>query len=116
MKRHLAHIFILAVFLVALPTIGRSQPTPRQRHIYGAGADSCEKWISTGKRDELFFARANWVLGYLTAVNRYARTPPKPTGADAVEIWLDNYCESHPLEDLDKAAAILVAELDTGWW
>src|SRR4029079_7554799 len=85
-------------------------------HIIGYGNSSCGDWTSTRKMGVTWEmgARGRWVLGYVTAVNRFGAFSSdisKGTDADGLWAWIDNYCAQHPLENLAEATDNLVLEL-----
>ena len=55
-----------------------------------------------------------WVLGYLTGVAIF--TPPIGDGLlrtdwEGIRHWIDNYCQAHPLDSVNDAAAALAVDL-----
>ena len=91
--------------------------------VIGFGSTSCGSW--TAARRALNAATAvgyeQWVLGFVASVpedvalgsfvtsRRTARMDPlKNTDAQVVWGWIDNYCASHPLETVKRAAAAFV--------
>ena len=90
----------------------------RLHMVYGVGNDSCGKW-SAARKDGSYYEMANWVAGYITAVDTASPYMPegykelRKTDADAYSAWLDNYCKANPLETLAKASMALVAALAT---
>ena len=91
--------------------------------VIGFGSTSCGSW--TAARRAVNTATAvgyeQWVLGFVAGVpeggafgsfvtsGRTARMDPlKNTDAQVVWGWIDNYCASHPLETVKRAAAELI--------
>jgi hypothetical protein len=91
--------------------------------VIGFGSTSCGSW--TAARRAVNTATAvgyeQWVLGFVAGVpeggvlgsfvtsGRTARMGPlKNTDAQVVWGWIDNYCASHPLETVKRAAAELI--------
>ena len=111
MKRSIAFAAIVA--LLVFSSEGRSQQ-PGQRTIYGAGADSCGTWLAE-RKTSAWFQDGEWILGFLTAANRFANVPPRHTDSAAITVWVDNYCQANPLEDLVEAATALLTTLGTKW-
>ena len=78
----------------------------------GAGGVSCRTWTSERMRiGGRYSDMANWVVGFLSGVGY--KGPEDPLGgldADAVEGWLDQYCQIYPLNSLADAAKAFVAE------
>jgi hypothetical protein len=79
---------------------------------YGAGTESCGKWVASGNDDVWHHLQLNWVLGWISAAGHYnVHGNLKETDSDAISAWVDNYCKEHPLDDISEAAAALVREL-----
>jgi hypothetical protein len=86
----------------------------RDFHLFGQGANSCGAWLS---ERNTAFANEAWVLGFVTAFNRYGlhedvNVAPR-TDYKGMLAWIDNYCRQNPLTSLAKAAEALVFELQT---
>ena len=93
----------------------------------GSGNLSCGSWTSArtqvqGGGDQsakwLELTYSDWVLGFLSGVG-YAgaannQDPVQGLDAKAVEAWLDQYCQTHPLKDLADAAVAFVDEHPRG--
>jgi hypothetical protein len=80
----------------------------------GPGTASCGAWLDT--RDHVSrFDRESWVMGYITAYNRFALSADEDVakGVDAKGMfaWIDSFCANHPLEDVESASFALVLEL-----
>jgi hypothetical protein len=81
--------------------------------VLSDGATTCGEYIA---EPDVRTLRAAWVLGYISGRNRQAISPQdrmigtsfdKPA---ALKGWLLNYCQSHSLDDLNRAADDLRAE------
>lgn len=80
------------------------------------GDASCGEWMklrrSSIQRDEVKrWQLHNWVIGYITAYNRWVPGPKNIVGTTyvgGIYLWIDNYCGSHPLDDLSHALEALV--------
>lgn len=101
--------------------------------VMGHGLDTCDEWTKgrqeTQKGQEVTLTKEggdyalqnSWLAGYLTAVNRWFLPGDRGAvrsitdGPDAVLAWMDNYCVTHPSENLDKAAEALAGELSDKW-
>ena len=90
--------------------------------VVGAGTNSCESWTES-RRDNskygfiLATGYQNWVLGFLSGANdaltiKHHTDILKHTDLDAVWAWVDNYCQSHPLDQISTGVEYLVVELD----
>lgn len=77
------------------------------------GAASCGNWVTYRQQGSAStsFVRG-WILGYLSgqAVGKNQDVVTK-ADPDSMFLWIDNYCRSNPLKDLDDAADRLFLEL-----
>jgi hypothetical protein len=84
------------------------------------GGPSCGTWVNAesnhkNTREGINFGRT-WVIGYLsglasaTGKDFWGRQNINLLSNDSVFLWIDNYCRSNPLKNLDDAAIILFAE------
>jgi hypothetical protein len=86
------------------------------------GDRTCQKWIhdrNAAKKanpspDEIWqeLADESWLMGFLTgvAVESYTDYLKQPN-AEAINIWVDNYCAQHPLNFLGTASHQLYLDL-----
>ena len=91
--------------------------------IGGPGFATCgtfTKWKTSTSHDEQvgYWGALQWVYGYQTAFDAFSRKSGGQHYLDgidaaAVEVWLGNYCASHPLESLNSAAFALAFEVRT---
>jgi TPR repeat protein len=102
-------------------------------HALDVGADICTKWVEAreirgGLADVTHTA---WLYGYLSAaaarLQREARSAVflgkndqrliekadilKSIDATAINAWMDQYCQAHPLDKIADAVPVLVSEL-----
>jgi len=93
---------------------GDTSPTYSVR---GDGGISCATWTQERKDDGYpALMASDWVLGYLTAYDRYASKNGDLGGGvdnNAVAAWVDTYCAAHPLDNLATAAGHLIDALGT---
>lgn len=81
----------------------------------GVGTKSCGAWTDAREYDhhsENIYSA--WIEGYITAFNEFkwpSGDVSSGTDFDGIEAWMDNYCSSHPLDDLAAAAGGLVVDL-----
>jgi len=108
------------VSLVMLAGIGLPATVQgRDVMVWGAGQVSCGAWLETRKvpeppGDHRLEGRRQWLLGYLTAYEEYARGGGdilNGSDADGAFAWVDNWCSQHPLEPIFRAGFALVSEL-----
>ena len=107
-----AALVIAGVFLFA--PVGASAQV--RFSIIGEGSNTCGLWVNERRADSTRVTpSAAWILGYITAASfhRAPGTPNFARGIDgsAVDLWVDNYCATHPLETIQSAAEELVNEL-----
>jgi hypothetical protein len=111
-------------------------------HVVGAcevtalGGSSCGKWIANRNDDiraqvewkskteikemvPLFISQQNraldrrWVMGFTSgAAAAMGVDLLASVDAESVVLWVDNYCELHPIDGVPLAAAMLVIELE----
>ena len=83
--------------------------------LWGAGNTSCGTWI-TNRRTDPGTARFefSWLQGYITGLNAGLPSTDSNYGqvgasidVDAAKVWVDNYCQAHPLNNLADAATEL---------
>lgn len=116
--RHLTSAMLLGLALMAgsAQTAGEGFP----RHL-GYGTQSCGTWTQhrrLGVSSSPTLVNQAWVLGFLTAMNASTwelgvsdGDLTKGTDADGLFAWIDNYCATHPLENIRDATLALDAEL-----
>ena len=80
--------------------------------VWGEGVILCDTWISD-RHSDLTMANHefSWVEGYITGLNSGLPSASSNNGqvgehlaAEGAKVWLDNYCQSHPLDMLSQAA------------
>ena len=87
--------------------------------VYGAGAESCGKWIEFSKNQLMRYNLNQWVLGFVSAASLFDGAKKlgfesgelAETDSNAVGVWMDNYCRENPLDTIMLAAGVLVGEL-----
>lgn len=78
------------------------------------GAPSCGNWLKERQIDRSLIGLANkyWLSGYLSGI---AITTDKDfiTGTDnnSLDLWIDNYCQANPLENLGAAGVLLATKM-----
>lgn len=81
--------------------------------IWGSGGNSCRSYVLSGAHSSERARYMQWVAGYLSAVNVrlphvYSIVPGN--NLDGVEIWLDSYCGTHPVDILLSGIEHLLKE------
>jgi hypothetical protein len=110
-------------------------------YVLDVGANSCGKWTEArrvhGTPTE--GTHTSWIYGYLSAsatllegearsavffgkndktlIEKANILSPEYIDADAINAWMDNYCNAHPLETIADALRVLLAglEVKTGY-
>ncbi len=83
--------------------------------IYGNGVRTCGTYVTEqhGSPDKVM--NVTWALGFITGVGivwkATVHTQMADTDEGAVEIWLNNYCQAHPLEQFANAVNALAETL-----
>ena len=108
--------WLFVVALAVWSVVAHSMADNTGYNIMGISGKSCGDWTTERKKGESWevVARMSWVLGYVTAVNRFgpwSSNVAAGTDANGLLAWIDNYCTQHPLEDIETAGGLLVAEL-----
>jgi len=104
--KNIIKVLVLATVLVSTSGYGAM--------MLGQGGKSCDTWAKDRKEASVItFTNQAWVLGYLSATNSYGYEKDFLKGSDNAElfIWIDNYCNQHPLKDIDDASNALVKVL-----
>jgi hypothetical protein len=92
-------VLVTAAMMFAMPL------RAAQVMMLGVGSTaSCGTWLYR-RRSGDFFDMGNWALGYVSgaAIFGDVGNPLGRTDSNGVLYWLDNYCASHPTEDLTGA-------------
>jgi hypothetical protein len=101
-----------ALFLVVIGLLMACQVASAQTTTsIGAGGESCGKWTSQRTDVSARSAREQWVFGYLSGVNRMSPDrQARPTDAEAISAYIDNYCSRNPLHNIGQASLALIDE------
>jgi hypothetical protein len=104
----------LLLLLTALAVVVLTGPARAGYHLVGVGASSCGTWLAdrADTRNMPSLNTQSWVLGFLSGVGFMGNgfDPLQGLDANAVTAWLDNYCRTHSLENLGKAAGALIMQ------
>jgi hypothetical protein len=100
------------LFVLGPDEIAQERPAPGRYTIYGFGARSCGAWVEA-RREESLTATAyeGWMLGFVSGYGYGSEDQLRVTDAKAMSVWLDNYCQAHPLDTIAVASQALVREL-----
>jgi hypothetical protein len=107
-----------AVLLLAATTASAQPASPpvRDYHVLGVGTITCADWTKEAKQALIKSQNQAWLLGYLTAFNRFGTDVTgdvmgKTSNREALE-WFDNYCVEHATDSVNWAAGALILELE----
>ena len=86
--------------------------------IRGVGNIGCGKYVADYQENVIGYDKLvndAWIAGFLTATNRHVKNNALDVGGkidlESIRLWIFNYCNAHPLEDLHDATVKLVEEL-----
>jgi hypothetical protein len=113
----------ITLLTLAIVIAGAVETRARDVTVLGFGNKSCGSWIEARRSSN---ATANsfegWVAGFLSGSNSVIASNPA-LGIDILEkvsaqsdaqglwAWIDNYCQTHPLNSVATAADALGGEL-----
>jgi hypothetical protein len=110
----------LALLLAVCPS-GAQAANGGKFMAYGAGTSSCGKFVAdfdgsqSSQTSMVERVKAlEWVEGYLTYLDKFDKGVADilaSTDVNGMELWVYNYCRSHPLENMTQAADALIAGL-----
>ena len=91
-----------------------SQSLAETISILGPKPNSCGTWVKerNARNTQIY---ETWVLGFLTGANIFGGSNTdflKGLDAEAIFAWIDNYCKTHPSENLSKSAVTLTHKLN----
>lgn len=98
-QRHLLPVLLLGLF-AAMPAAAD----------FGYANSHCARLLDPELAGEEM-ARRQWVLGYLTAFNRYGEREITNTDPNAFIDKLRSYCQAHPGDTLETATEALLAQM-----
>lgn len=115
-------LLLVALVLAALvaPTFGSGAADDRgSSFVYGIGSSSCGTFVNAVNKSGSYaeddrHAMMSWAQGYLTHYNRVTPNVYDITSsrdAAAIQLWLFNYCQQHPLAQFGTAVDALIIEL-----
>ena len=107
-------VLLIAVAFLASTVSGFAA---EQRKVIGEGLRSCGAWTKERQAESPQSALfATWVLGYVTGMNWVDYSEPDflmKTDAFGILAWVDNYCRTHPVDTINRAASEVVEFLKT---
>ena len=78
---------------------------------FGFANSHCSRWLDPELADQEM-ARRQWVLGYLTAFNRYSGREITNTDPNALLEKLREHCVAHPKDTLETATEAVVSGIE----
>lgn len=109
------HITIILIMLL-LSAPAFAYDSDGSFHIYSLGNSSCGEVVEEYQKDS--WGKLNnsiWVGGYLTAINQHVNNGigdiAKGADPSARDLWIYNYCQDNPLDNLKDAAYSLYRAL-----
>ena len=76
--------------------------------LFGSGVSSCGTWVNDrGRGGAVMYADEEWVLGFIAGAAWIGPSDLDPLhglDANAVIVWIDNYCQAKPLSRIIDAA------------
>lgn len=100
-------IFIMFVLAISFATNSEGAVEVR-------GARSCGVWVKDRAEKSEMRVNANqtWLVGFLSGLALGTDSNfLKHTDNDSLYLWVDNYCQKNPLNDIDDAGQELAIEL-----
>lgn len=99
-----------AAIVVLICFLSAGGSAQRKFDVYGHGALSCGQWVTRqkeGRSDTV----VTWVVAFVSGAGYTAPYTLKKTDADAMTVWIDNYCSANPLDSISNASGRLVDAL-----
>jgi hypothetical protein len=101
---------LIVIAALLWPVSGYARPNSHGSYmVMGNGTTSCGTWTADRQGDRQY-GPEEWILGYLTALNRVGPGSDditRNTDAGGIFAWVDNYCATHPLDDIATATIAL---------
>jgi hypothetical protein len=96
--------FVLALALCAPPIAAQ---------VVVRGAPSCGLWVQeSGKKSIFEMGFKGWLVGYLSGMASMSNDNIlQGVDNDSIFLWMENYCRTHPLEDVSDGGEALFNEL-----
>ena len=73
---------------------------------YGSGVNSCGSWIKWRNTKTGWHQDGQWVSGFIAAAGYFGKELKK-VDSDAMLLFMDNYCQQNPLNDISDGAKAL---------
>jgi hypothetical protein len=106
---------IAVVLITGEPGASAPQSAAPSYQVLGAGATTCADWNDFKRQDDpARYGAMDWVLGYVSAFNNFRAGDgdvSRSVGVDQMLIWIDQYCDRHPVDSLLQATTSLLTTL-----
>jgi hypothetical protein len=82
--------------------------------VHGMGTESCGSFVQARRQPDNWSGYGTWLTGYLTSVNVYTEDTYDISGTtdlEGIKLWVENYCQKNPLENISTAAEAAVDAL-----
>lgn len=119
MKKILLSMFLLIIPFSSMLVKADYSANPNAMMIYGFGIETCGQYVEAYKNGA-WQPYINWLQGYATGLAYYNRRY-RMLGDDSegdiasFSLWLNNYCNAHPLDHVLNASNALLKALDPGF-
>lgn len=104
---------MLKTIATVLVLAGLAAPAVAQ-NVYGSGGGPCQNWTANQNRKWQHLADVDWLMGYLSGVNR-GRGPGSrllgETNVQAASGFVAQFCAANPSRPIFEAADALIIEL-----
>jgi len=105
----MAKISSMILVITSLTFVGSSYAEYTE---YGSGLDSCGSWVKWRKTKSGWHQDGQWVNGFVSAAGYFGKEL-KEVDSDAMLVFMDNYCQQNPLNEIGDGAKALVRELES---
>ena len=109
MRKFMAGVVVGAVLGGAYTTLAAQ--SKRTLTVYGGGAVSCGVWVEQIQDRGARLPLIGWVQGFVSGVVWTQVATLKETDNAAMQLFVTNYCNAHPIDDVLDAGAALVRAL-----
>lgn len=78
--------------------------------VQGSGSLTCGIWTASRQTERDWHPHAQWIQGYIAASADLGASL-RGRDQEAINLWVDGYCQQNPLNDIIDAARGLVNDL-----
>lgn len=112
-RGNIVGLLLSLVVAVFLPSHAHAADKNGRYIILGFGSESCGMYVAERKAGKDNSYRG-WLTGYLSAYNESLKNTYNVLGnvdVEAALLWIDKYCNKHPLDSFSGASKALLKEL-----